>query len=57
MYLLGVQVFQCIFDCQGLLDEGDLAMEDKEIDSKVGVSFMFSVYCSVQVDAEDSVVT
>ena len=32
-------------------------MEDGEIDSKVGVSFMFGVYCLVQVDAEDSVVT
>ena len=32
-------------------------MEDGEIDSKVGVSIMFGVYCLVQVDAEDSVVT
>ena len=32
-------------------------MEDGEIDSKVSVSVMFGVYCLVQVDAEDSVVT
>ena len=56
-YLLGVQVYQCIFGCQGLLDEGDSAMEDGEIDSKVSVHVMFGVYCLVQVDAEDSVVT
>ena len=32
-------------------------MEDGEIDSKVSVSVMFGVYCLVQVDTEDSVVT
>ena len=47
MYLLGVQVYQCIFGGQGLLDEGDSAMEDGEIDSKVSVSVMFGVYCLV----------
>ena len=32
-------------------------MEDGEIDIKVSVSVMFGVYCLVQVDAKDSVVT
>ena len=30
---------------QGLLDDGDSAMEDGEIDSKVSVSAIPSVYC------------
>ena len=30
---------------QGLLDDGDSAMEDGEIDSKVSVSVISSVYC------------
>ena len=30
---------------QGLLDDGDSAMEDGEIDSKVSVSVIPSVYC------------
>ena len=35
------------FYCQGLLDEGDSAMEDGEIDSKVSVSVVCCVYCFV----------
>ena len=44
------QVCRCIsvfFGCQGLLDEGDSAMEDGEIDSKVSVSVVFCVYCYI----------
>ena len=40
-------VFVSVFDCQGLLDEGDSAMEDGEIDSKVSVSVVCCVYCFV----------
>ena len=35
------------FYCQGLLDEGDSAMKDGEIDSKVSVSVVCCVYCFV----------
>ena len=45
-----VQIFICsvcllILNTQGLLDDGDLAMEDGEIESKVSVSVILSVYC------------
>ena len=30
---------------QGLLDDGDSAMEDGEIESKVSVNVILSVYC------------
>ena len=37
------------------MDEGDSAMEDGEIDSKVSVSVVFCVYC--YVDTEDTIIT
>ena len=42
VYVVSVSVY---LKPQGLLDDDDLVMEDGEIESKVSVSVILSVYC------------